>query len=317
MLQKKPRIQPMSWSLTTLLLAACGGGGGGTPTTTFTREGADAALANSSTPAVDVVFIEGTNGRLSGPISENSQRFNVKQAVSAATGSQIDSTSIRIDSVEFVGPLKANVVFSGTAATGQRVSIPIEVLIQGADAERFELVSIGSNGTTIMQFKSDPDYERPLDSDGDGVYRFDAVFRYGNTVETTRYELRITDTNDGSTTVPSPAGRSSVPAHTREGDVIKITIVEGDTELFLANSDNLSSAFGVLFTGPDADKFQAKRVPVDGTQRSVIEFKEAPDFEAPADAGENNVYNFAMADEDLIGDISFEITVIDNPNEIL
>ena len=29
MLQKKSRIQPMSWSLTTLLLAACGGGGGG------------------------------------------------------------------------------------------------------------------------------------------------------------------------------------------------------------------------------------------------------------------------------------------------
>ena len=29
MLQKKPRIQPMSWSLTALLLAACGGGGGG------------------------------------------------------------------------------------------------------------------------------------------------------------------------------------------------------------------------------------------------------------------------------------------------
>ena len=49
----------------------------------------------------------------------------------------------------------------------------------------------------------------------------------------------------------------------------------------------------------------------------MIEFKEAPDFEAPADAGENNIYNFAMANADLIGNISFEITVIDNPNEIL
>ena len=162
-----------------------------------------------------------------------------------------------------------------------------------------------------------PDYERPADANGDNVYTATITARYGELEWNYVYNLRINDADDGFTIIPSPAGRSSVPAHTREGDVIKITIVEGNTELFLANSDNLSRAFGVLFTGPDADKFQAKRVPVDGTQRSVIEFKEAPDFEAPADAGENNVYNFAMADEDLIGDISFEISVIDNPNEIL
>ena len=320
MLQKKPRIQPMSWSLTALLLAACGGGGGGgIPTTTFSREGADAALAaitaeaatqgTNIKPAPTVTFTLGTNGEYSASIPENTPRFISQETETAIEG----VSNLTVESVTFSSAQKATLTVSATTAAG-RQTLSLEYIVSGEDAELIELVAFSSDGRSItFQAAVLPDYERPADANGDNVYKANITVRYGSVEFNYIYNLRINDEADGSTTVPSPAARSSVPAHTREGDVIKITIVEGNTELFLANSDNLSRAFGVLFTGPDADKIQVQRVPVDGTQRSVIEFKEAPDFEAPADAGENNIYNFAMADADLIGNISFEITVIDNP----
>ena len=53
---------------------------------------------------------------------------------------------------------------------------------------------------------------------------------------------------------------------------------------------------------------------VQGQRQTVIKFKNAPSPDAPTDVGGDNIYNFELdgAAEGIYGDISFEITVIDN-----
>ena len=326
MLQKKPRIQPMNWSLTTLLLAACGGGGGGggTPTTTFTREGADAALAAitaeaatqgaNTNPAPTITFTLGTNGEYSASIPENTPRFISQEAETAIEG----LSNLVVESVTFSSAQKATLTVSATTAAG-RQTLSLEYIISGEDAELIELEAFSSDGRNItFQAAVLPDYERPMDADGDNVYTATITARYGELEWNYVYNLRINDEKDGSTTVPSPAGRSSVPAHTREGDEIDITIVEGNTEVFLMNTNRLSSFSQNLIAGPDADKFEIDIVNVQGRQQTVIKFKEAPSFDAPSDVGGDNIYNFELdgAAEDIYGDLSFEVTIIENPSEI-
>ena len=319
MLQKKPRIQPMSWSLTTLLLAACGGGGGGGTPIIHSRDGANASLASNATPPVDVIFVGAPGSRYSGPIAENSQRFVLKQAVSEAVSSQTNSANLSIDRVDWTSPQKGVATVSGNTASGERFSVPVEFLIGGRDADHIEFVSMDAKGQLVLQFRSNPDYEQPLDNNQDNIYEFSIIGRYGSNVATLNYQLHVTDTKDGPTIVPSPAGRSSVPAHTREGNVIKITIQEGNTEIFLINTDRFSTFAQNLITGPDADKFEIDIVNVQGQRQTVIKFKDAPSTDAPTDVGGDNIYNFELdgAAEDIYEAISFEITVIDNPNEIL
>ena len=166
----------------------------------------------------------------------------------------------------------------------------------------------------MIQFKQPPDYERPLDSDGNNIFEA-AVQASVPGVATERANIKIVVTNlaDGTTNTPSPSSRPSVPAHVREDDVVKIQIREGDTEVFLLNSDRLSSIFGTLFDGADAEKFDVKRVLIEGEQRTVITFREAPDFSTPTDQGGDNTYNFHLAEAaaTVLGDLSFEVTVVD------
>jgi len=325
MLQKKPRIQPQSWSLTALLLAACGGGGGGTPITTFSREGADSALATinadaatqgtKTNPAPTITFALGTNGEYSASIPENTPRFISRETETAFEG----VSNLTIESVTFSSAQKATLTVSATTAAG-RQTLSMEYIISGEDAELIELVAFSSDGRNItFQATVLPDYERPGDANGDNVYTATITTRYGSVEWNYVYNLRINDAADGSTNVPSPAGRPSVPAHTRDGDEIKITIVEGNTEIFLIRTDRLSPVDRGLITGPDADKVEIDIVNVQGQRQTVIKFKEAPSTDAPTDVGRNNIYQFELdgASEDIYGDISFEITVIDNPNEIL
>ena len=125
----------------------------------------------------------------------------------------------------------------------------------------------------------------------------------------------MTDTNDGATPFASPAGRSSVPPHSREGDMIKITIVEGNDEIFLIKTASLGTFAPNLIAVPDANKFNLAIVNVEGQRQTVIKFKQAPNEDAPTDVGGDNVYNFEFDGnaEAMYGDIKFEVTVVENP----
>ena len=294
MRQKKPRIQPMSWSLTTLLLAACGGGGGGTIAPTIA--GFQRAEFNLQ-----------SDGSYLGRVPKNT--VNIDDLLGPNISRLWSGYDVTVQNVTVVSDDAANIVIAGP-----RGSATMTVSIIGLDANRFKLVQNGPRDA-VFQFKVPPDYERPLDQNGDNVFE-GALQATATGVATERASFKVVVTNveDGSTNIPSPVGRSSVPAHTREGNVIKITIQEGNTEIFLINTDRFSTFAQNLITGPDADKFEIDIVNVQGQRQTVIKFKNAPSPDAPTDVGGDNIYNFELdgAAEGIYGDISFEITVIDN-----
>lgn len=314
MLQKKPRIQPMSWSLTALLLAACGGGGGGGGSATFTRPGAQPDVAGQQPPLENVIFTRGANSFYSGAIGENAVTFTAQQVISTTNAEQVRTLNPRIDNVEFLNPQKAIVTISVNTNAG-RTSLPIEYFIGGEDAESIELVSFESDGKTILKFQRSPDYERPLDTNGDNLFKISITARYGSEVYTERYDLRVTDKVDGPTTVTavaSPSGQGTIPAHTREGDEIRITVEDGNREIFVVNVGTLNLFGQNLLAGPDADKFQFKTIGFGSSRKAVIEFKDASSTDAPTDVGDDNIYNFELdgAAEDIYGDISFVVEVV-------
>ena len=297
MLQKKPRIQPMSWSLTALLLAACGGGGGG--------GGGSNSPTIANFPRAE--FNLQSDGSYLGRVPENT--VNIDDLLGPNISRLWAGYDVTVQSVTVVSDSAANVV-----VTGPRGTATMTVSLTGVDADRFKLVQNGSKDA-VFQFKLPPDYERPLDQNGDNI--FEGVIQASAPSvppEKASFKIVVTNIDDGSTNVPSPDGRSGVPAHTREGNVIKVTLQEGNTEVFLINTNALSSFSQNLLTGPDADKFEIEIVNVQGQRQTVIKFKDAPSTDDPADVGGDNIYNFEFdgSAEAVYGDISFEVTVIDN-----
>lgn len=309
--RNRHHIHPVNWSLTAILLAACGGGGGGSsPTTTFTNPQSGVASSPNTAPE-NVLFVKGTNGAYSGSIGENAVTFSAEQIVSTTTSSQVNSLDPRIENVRFLSPQKAIVTLSLTVDNTRR-SVEIEYFIEGRDASLIQIVSFDAEGKTVLKFTSPPDYERPKDFDGDNVYEAQITARYGTVVNSERYLLRVTDKQDGPTRVASEF--VGVPDHVREGDVIKISIKTGQTEVFVFNSDALSLAYGALLEGFDAEKFELSRLRYDDNKyRTMLKFKTAPDFDAPNDRGSDNVYNVELANaaEAAFGNLSFEVTVVD------
>lgn len=309
--RNRRQIHPVNWPLTAILLAACGGGGGGSsPTTTFTNPQSGVA-SSSNTAQENVLFVQGTNGAYSGSIGENAVTFSAEQIVSTTTSSQVDTLDPRIENVKFLSPQKAILTLS-LAIDSTRRSVEIEYFIEGRDASLIQIVSFDSEGRTVLKFTFPPDYERPRDFDGDNVYEASISTRYGSIVDSERYLLRVTDKQDGPTRVASEF--VGVPDHVREGDVIKVTIKTGQTEVFVFNSDALNLALGALLEGFDADKFELSRSLYDDNKyRTILKFKSAPDFDTPTDRGSDNVYNVELANaaETALGNLSFEVTVVE------
>lgn len=294
------RLEPLArWPALTLILAACVGGGGGS--------------CGGGTPPViagfePVEFSYQSDGTYLGKVPENT--VNVTNLLGPDISRLWSGYGVTVQSVDVVSDATANIIVSGPTGTATVI-----FSISGLDANRFKLVQSGSR-EAVIQFKTKPDYELPLDQNGDNIFEGELQATIaGVATERASFKVVVTNDTDGSTSVASPAGRSSVPPHSREGDMIKITIVEGNDEIFLIKTASLGTFAPNLIAGPDADKFNFEIVNVEGQRQTVIKFKQAPNNDAPTDVGGDNVYNFEFDGnaEAMYGDIKFEVTVVDNP----
>ena len=297
MLQKKPRIQPMNWSLTALLLAACGGGGGGGP------ELQRAVILPSGQRQIDLA---------EGSVSTDAEIFTPSEQASITSELSIREVSVSADGL--------SITVTYRSPNGDFASV---FGVSGPDANFFHFVERGDNGEgSTLEFRVPPDYEDPQDQGQDNTYEIAIRGSFPNNVpyrplinNVPGFVIRVTDRDDGPTTVASvasPSGQGNIPAHTREGDEIRITVEEGNTEIFVVNVGNLSLSGQNLLAGPDADKFQFKTIGFGSSRKAIIEFKDAPSTDAPTDVGVDNIYNFELdgAAEDIYGDINFVVEVV-------
>ena len=162
--------------------------------------------------------------------------------------------------------------------------------IAGTDAARF---SIGSTGE--LTFRSSPNYEAQNDANKDNVYEVTIRASDGDLMSTLDVEVTVTNANESGAITGQVSVEYPENATTTVG-TYSITDPEGD---------------GVTWSvaGTDAARFSINE---DGE----LSFRSSPNYEAPNDANQDNVYEVTIraSDGSLMSTLDVEVTVT-NANE--
>ncbi|MFO0346614.1 MAG: cadherin domain-containing protein [Labrys sp. (in: a-proteobacteria)] len=164
--------------------------------------------------------------------------------------------------------------------------------LSGTDAALFTIDA----ATGAVTFKSAPDFEAPADSGTDNVY--DVVVHASDGMVTTAQAVAITVTNANEGPVFTSATAVSVSENAT------------GTVYTAAATDPEGTARTYSLSGTDAALFD-----IDATTGAVT-FKSAPNFEAPADQGGNNVYDVVVNASDGVNVTSQAVAItVTNVNE--
>ena len=138
-------------------------------------------------------------------------------------------------------------------------------ITSGADKTKFLL---SSNG--ILAFKSQPDFEKPSDSNKDN-----------------KYTLTIKATDSANNTA-----LQTITVNVTDADEIKpvftsnntVTIKEGSTNVTTVKATDKNTIHYAINAGNDSDKFSIQK------QSGRLSFKIPPSYKAPTDKDKNNLY---------------------------
>ncbi len=149
----------------------------------------------------------------------------------------------------------------------------------GADQAKFSIVPT----TGVLTFVSAPNFEAPTDAGGDNVY--DVVVRASDGSLFDSQAIAVTVTN----VVEAPE-----PPVIAGGDTAAVSASENQTAV---TDVDATDANGDTITYAKAGGADEAMFAIDSST-GVLTFVSAPDFEAPADAGGNNVYDVVVSASD-------------------
>ncbi len=169
----------------------------------------------------------------------------------------------------------------------------------GADQGLFTI-----NPTTgVLQFNAPPNFETPTDSGGDNVYDVQVQVSDGTHVDTQDIAVTITNQNEAPAITSDGGGPSAALSQVENGTAV--------TTVTASDPDAGASLSFAIVGGADQALFTIN--PTTG----VLQFSAPPNFEAPGDAGGNNVYDVVVRVSDGLGgtdDQAIAVTVT-NQNE--
>ena len=171
----------------------------------------------------------------------------------------------------------------------------------GADGDDFA-VTVDSRGRGVLAFSSPPDFENPADADRDNVYEVTVVARdsEGNRAEL-QVEVTVVDQNEG----PVVAGVQSLSFAENLEATGRILAAYTATD----PEDPGASISRWSLSGSDAGDFAV-------SGGGELSFRNVPDYEAPADSGRDNVYDFSVRASDGRNYGYLEVTVtVEDVNE--
>ncbi len=190
------------------------------------------------------------------------------------------------------------------AANGFNESYGVEYYFNGGqDSYLFNL----NNNTGVLSFKTAPSFDTPIDSNRDNVYDVGILaIDYSG----------LSDRRSLAVTVQDIAVAGSAPVITSNGGnpYAAVEIAEGNkivTDFSVTDSDGQAEGNGITYSfkgGIDQRFFRINR------NTGVLSFKNAPDFESPADANGDNIYGVDVLVTDATGqtDSQFiDVRVID------
>ena len=164
--------------------------------------------------------------------------------------------------------------------------------ISGADKDRFTLNP--SNGK--LTFTAAPDYETPQDENSDNRYELTVTVTDSEGAADTQVLLvDVTDVDEtpSANTPPTITSNDGQAVATLSVDENTTTVI--DIEASDADGDTEGNGLAYSLDGLDVDRF------IVNEDTGAIAFADAPDFEAPQDAGTDNVYNVTVTVTDSDG----------------
>ncbi len=178
-------------------------------------------------------------------------------------------------------------------ATDVDVGDTITYSLSGADAALFNIDVV----TGAVSFKASPNYEAPADEGGNNVYDVTVNASDGTNTAAKDVAITVTNVNEGPT-VTSAATASF--AENATGTVYTAAATDPDAGTTLSYS----------ISGADAALFNIDAV------TGAVSFKASPNYEAPADAGGNNVYDVTVNASDGTNTAAKDVAItVTNVNE--
>ncbi|MEQ1519927.1 MAG: cadherin domain-containing protein, partial [Aestuariivirga sp.] len=253
-------------------------------TLTYSISGADAALFDVNATTGAVTFKSSPNFEVRADAGANNV-YDITVGASDGTNTTTKAVAITVTNVNEAPTITSGAAASfaenaaGTvytvAATDQDAGATLTYSLIGTDAARFNI-----NATTgAITFKSSPNYEAPTDAGANNVY--DVTVRASDGVNITTKAVAITVTNVNEAPTVTSAATASF-AENGTGTVYTVAATDPDAGTTLTYS----------LTGTDAALFDIN------SATGVVTFKSAPNYEAPSDAGANNVYNITVGASD-------------------
>ena len=184
----------------------------------------------------------------------------------------------------------------------ESIDVPEDVSDEDGDSLTYSLTGIDASAFevsgNIVRFKGAPDYENPIDSDGDNVYILNAVASDGS-LETISPEFRVIIINLNDNNPVFVDLQESVEVTNGQVNVFDIVATDAD-------GDDVS----LSVTGVDASAFTI-------SDSGTLSFVTAPDFANPSDVNGDNVYMIVLEATDgerVTASNQIEITVLEVNN---
>jgi hypothetical protein len=245
--------------------------------------------ADSGANNIYDVIVQATDGVLSSTQSIAVTITNVNEAPIITTNGAGDTATI---TVLENGAAVTTVASNDPEGTARTYSIS-----GGADAARFTI-----NATTgVLGFVSAPNFEAPVDSNADNIYQVIVRASDGTLFDSQTISVAVGNVNEAVTITSNGAGATAALSVSENGTAVT-TVVATDL-------DGTSPSYSIV-GGADATLFAINAA------TGVLTFISAPNFEAPTDAGANNVYDVIVRASDgvLFDDQALAVTVT-NVNE--
>ncbi|HEX8126580.1 MAG TPA: cadherin domain-containing protein [Allosphingosinicella sp.] len=255
---------------------------GGADSSRFTIDARTGALRFVQAPNFESPTDSGGNNVYDVVVSVTDGVFTDSQAV-AVTVSNVNE-ALAITSGGGGATASVAVAENGTAVTLVTASDPdggavTYAIAGGADSARFRI----DPATGALSFLSAPNFEAPADSGADNVYDVIVSASDGSFTDTQAIAVTVGNVNEGVSITSNGGGASASVAVAENGSAV--------TKVVAVDSDGTAVTYAIA-GGADSARFT-----IDAAT-GVLAFVTAPNFEAPADSGGNNVYDVIVSASD-------------------
>jgi VCBS repeat-containing protein len=164
-------------------------------------------------------------------------------------------------------------------STDQDAGATRSFALSGADAAKFSI----NASTGVLSFVAAPDFENPGDAGGNNVYDVNVVVSDGSLSDSQSLAITVLNGPDAPIINSNGGGTSAVialPENSTTVTTVSATDPDGSTVTYAISG------------GVDASKFT-----IDAAT-GALSFIAAPNFEAPADFGSNNIYDVIVSASD-------------------